>query len=175
MRCRPLLAGIAALLLAGCAGSPFRAARSDALPLQAFAALQQRAALAYAEGDAATATALYAQMVRSAPGDAQAWRRLGNLELMAGHPQHALLAYEHALRLGGGDVALWHNIAVIRVRQAQAALAQVRGQPLQPGQRALREDSARAARVLLRVFPQPSAAPAASTGAAAGTAQGQTP
>ncbi len=128
-----------------------------------FAKLQDQAAAAYAEGNAPMARRLYAELVAHAPNDVRAWRRLGNLELMADHPQQALNDYGHALRLGGGNVGLWHNIAVIRVRQAEAALAQVQAQPVKAGQGPLRAASARAARLLRRAFPSPSPRPAGAT------------
>ena len=156
-------------LLGGCAGSPFHAQRSafDQASPQALMMLQESAQAAYAEGNAPAATALYMQMVQRAPGDAQAWRRLGNLELLDGQYARSLFAYEHALQTGGGNATVWHNIAVIRVRQAQQALAQAQSQS-DARQSAIGADSKRAAQVLDSVFPQHSApAPAASTAAAA--------
>ena len=163
----------ASLALAGCASATGpRAAPASApaaMSLQAFAKLQQGAAVAYAQGNAPAATALYTELARRAPDDAQAWRRLGNLELLAGHDARALLAYEHAVQLGGAGAAVWHNVAVVRLHQAQAALAQVQAQAPDPGDAALRADSARAAQALPQVLrmlvpPMPSApAPAPGT------------
>jgi tetratricopeptide (TPR) repeat protein len=160
----------ASLALGGCASAPGpRAAHVQAaMSLQAFAKLQQDAAVAYARGNAPVATALYTELARRAPDDAQAWRRLGNLELLAGNDARALLAYEHVVQLGGAGAVVWHNMAVIRLHQAQAALAQVQAQAPDPGDAALRADSARAAQALPQVLrmlvPGMPSAPAPSPG-----------
>lgn len=174
MNARAALVLAAALLLAGCASSPFhRQSSASALTPQAYDAMQQSAAAAYAEGNAPAAIALYTQLVQQSPSDAQAWRRLGNLELLAGRDAEALLAYEHAVQLGGADAGVWHNVAVIRLHQAQAALQQLQAFPVQPGQEFLRADSARAAKALpgiLRVLtpPMPTSSPAPAPGPALG-------
>ena len=149
------------LALVGCASSPFRKqpnAVSEVSP-QALIALQESAAVAYAQGNAPAATGLYTQLVQSAPNDVLAWHRLGNLELLDEHYAQALIAYEHVLRLGGGNAGIWHNVAVIRLREAQAALNQVQVQAPDPADEQLRANSARAAQALPRVLalltPQP--------------------
>ncbi len=144
----------ALFVLGGCASAPApRPAHVQAaMSLQAFAKLQQSAAVAYAQGNAPAATALYTELARRAPDDAQAWRRLGNLELLADNDAQALLAYEHVVQLGGAGAVVWHNMAVIRLHQAQAALAQVQAQAPDPGDAALRADSARAAQALPQVL-----------------------
>ena len=157
---RPLPASVAlgalfaSLALGGCASasSPRAAPAPAAMSLQAYTRLQQSAAVAYARGNAPAATALYTELARHAPDDAQAWRRLGNLELLAGNDARALLAYEHVVQLGGAGAVVWHNVAVIRLHQAQAALAQVQAQAPDPGDAALRADSVRAAQALPRVL-----------------------
>ena len=161
------------LALAGCASSPFRK-QPDAvsgISPQALIALQESAAVAYAQGNAPAATGLYTQLVQGAPNDVQAWHRLGNLELLEERYAQALIAYEHVLRLGGGNAGIWHNVAVIRLREAQAALNQVQVQAPDPADEQLRANSARAAQALPRVLalltPQPvpaQAPPAASYG-----------
>ena len=140
--------------LAGCANSPFHKqsmAANDVSPRQLMA-LQQGAAMAYAQGNATAATGLYTQLVQSAPNDALAWHRLGNLELLEKHYGQALIAYGHALQLGGGNAGIWHNIAIIRLREAQAALIQVQAQPPDPADEPVRANSARATKVLSQVL-----------------------
>ena len=174
---RPWLIAVAlfvALLLGGCADSPFRKQSDVAnrISPQALMALQESAAVAYAQGNAPGAIGLYTQLVQSAPNDVQAWHRLGNLELLDEHYAQALLAYEHVLQLGGGNAGVWHNVAVIRLREAQAALNQVQAQAPSPANAMLRANSARAAQALPRVLallsPQPeersAPAPATSSG-----------
>ena len=162
------------LALAGCASSPFRK-QSDAVSEvspQALIALQESAAVAYAQGNAPAATGLYTQLVQSAPNDVLAWHRLGNLELLDGHYAQALIAYEHVLQLGGGNAGVWHNVAVIRLREAQAALNQVQAQAPDSADAQLRANSARAAQALPRVLallsPQPVSAQAPATAPSGG-------
>ena len=165
------------LTLAGCASSPFRKQSDVASRIspQALMALQESAAVAYAQGNAPGAIGLYTQLVQSAPNDVQAWHRLGNLELLDEHYAHALIAYEHVLQLGGGDAGVWHNVAVIRLREAQAALNQVQAQAPSPANAMLRANSARAAQALPRVLallsPQPAPAPAPPAAAPSGGEQ----
>ena len=160
-----ILASGLMLALAGCASSPFRkqsSVASDVSP-QALMALQESASVAYAQGNAPAATGLYTQLVQSAPNDVLAWHRLGNLELLDEHYALALIAYEHVLQLGGGNAGVWHNVAVIRLREAQAALNQVQAQAPDRFDAQLRANSARAAQALPRVLellsPQPASAP----------------
>ena len=162
------------LALVGCASSPFRKqpnAVSEVSP-QALIALQESAAVAYAQGNAPAATGLYTQLVQGAPNDVQAWHRLGNLELFDAHYAQALIAYEHVLQLGGGNAGVWHNVAVIRLREAQAALNQVQAQAQapDPAEVQLRANSARAAQALPQILallsPPPVSAPAQAPAAA---------
>ena len=149
-----IVASVLALAVTGCASSPFRK-QPDAvgnISPQALVALQESAAAAYAQGNAPAATGLYTQLVQGAPNDVQAWHRLGNLELLDGHYTQALIAYEHVLQLGGGNAGVWHNVAVIRLREAQAALNQVQAQTPDPADAQLRANSARAAQALPRIL-----------------------
>ncbi len=162
------------LALAGCASSPFRK-QPDAvsgISPQALIALQESAAVAYAQGNAPAATGLYTQLVQGAPNDVQAWHRLGNLELLDERYAQALIAYEHVLQLGGGNAGVWHNVAVIRLREAQAALNQVQAQAPDSADAQLRANSARAAQALPRVLallsPQPVSAQAPATAPSGG-------
>ena len=162
------------LALAGCASSPFRK-QPDAvsgISPQALIALQESAAVAYAQGNAPAATGLYTQLVQGAPNDVQAWHRLGNLELLEERYAQALIAYEHVLQLGGGNAGVWHNVAVIRLREAQVALNQVQAQAPDSADAQLRANSARAAQALPRVLallsPQPVSAPAPATAPSGG-------
>ena len=156
------LVSVSVLALAGCASSPFRKHSSDVSNIspQALVALQESAAVAYAQGNAPAAIGLYTQLVQGAPNDVRAWDRLGNLELLAGHYSQALIAYEHDLKLGGGNAGVWHNVAVIRLREAQAALNQVQAQTPDSADAELRANSARAARALPHILALLSAPPA---------------
>ena len=167
-----IVASVLALAVTGCASSPFRK-QPDAvgnISPQALIALQESAAAAYAQGNAPAATGLYTQLVQGAPNDVQAWHRLGNLELLDGHYTQALIAYEHVLQLGGGNAGVWHNVAVIRLREAQAALDQVQAQAPDPAEAQLRANSARAAQALPKILallsPPPVTAPAQTPAAA---------
>ena len=86
------------------------------------------------------------------------------------HYAQALIAYEHVLQLGGGNAGVWHNVAVIRLREAQAALNQVQAQAPDPAEVQLRANSARAAQALPQILallsPPPVSAPAQAPAAA---------
>jgi cytochrome c-type biogenesis protein CcmH/NrfG len=116
---RPLLRllplTLAAVLLAGCASTP---PETDTPLTQ----LLQRASHAYAQRNYPQARRAYTQLTKAMPNDTQFWFRLGNVELQQGAFKMAVHAYEHALKLDAGDPRTWHNLALARLRQAQAAL-----------------------------------------------------
>jgi cytochrome c-type biogenesis protein CcmH/NrfG len=95
---------------------------SHALDLISINAAAQLAA----EGDeTAKAEALYKSLVRRVPNDSETWLRLGNLYAKNNKPDEAVGAYQRALIANGREARAWNNLAVIRLRQAWAALLQV--------------------------------------------------
>ncbi|MBS0213708.1 MAG: hypothetical protein JSR26_11105 [Proteobacteria bacterium] len=107
-----------------CAGIAIAGSARAADPAAAPApALRAQAEAAYARGDAAGALSAYQQLVGHGAGDAQTWTRIGNLEWLQDAPAAATAAFEMAVRLDPKATEAWHNLAIIRMRQAQAMLA----------------------------------------------------
>lgn len=115
---------VATALLAGCAAGT---GQGGAL-LQAGASpeseLLTRAQFAPGDGEAARTEALYIAVLRKVPNDAETWYRLGNLYANNNRPDPAAAAYARTLLSDNGNARAYHNLAVIRLRQAYAALLQ---------------------------------------------------
>ena len=84
--------------------------------------LKAQAAKAYAAGDREAALSAYQRYVKSYPNDAMAWTRIGNLHLMANESQPAIDAYKKSLAIDRNQAEAWHNLSVVRLRQAHAAM-----------------------------------------------------
>lgn len=108
----PLLAA-----LAGCATSP-------ASRLAATVDRQRQADRAYVEGKLAQALSGYQSLTRAMPQNADFWFRLGNVYARLKRPDEAVDAYQHALAIEPGHAKAWHNLGIIRLRQAEAAFMQ---------------------------------------------------
>ena len=102
--------------LAGCAGVENRSGGED------FVKMQREAQAAFDSGENARAEVLYKGLLRSMPNDAETWFRLGNLYARTDNADQAVNAYLTALTLNGSDPRAWHNLGVLRLRQAWAAL-----------------------------------------------------
>ena len=87
-----------------------------------FMKMQQDAQVAFDNGENTRAETLYKALIRTSPNDAEAWLRLGNLYARTDHPEQAVDAYLKSLSLNESDPRTWHNLGVIRMRQAWAAL-----------------------------------------------------
>lgn len=125
MRRLPALLAVVTFALTGCASPPgVRTGRE--------LAIRNRADAAYAKGDSATALAAYRQLADAGLNDALVWTRIGNLELLQNQPRRAADAYAKAVQLDPEDTDAWHNMAIIRLRQAAAMLDRERAS-LQPG------------------------------------------
>ncbi len=86
--------------------------------------INREAQLAYESGEDAKAEALYRSLVRRMPNDSETWLRLGNLYARSNHADEAANAYQKALIANSGDPRAWHNLGVVRLRQAWAAMLQ---------------------------------------------------
>ena len=86
--------------------------------------INREAQLAYESGEDAKAETLYRSLVRRMPNDAETWLRLGNLYARSNHPDEAANAYEKALIANSSDPRAWHNLGVVRLRQAWASMLQ---------------------------------------------------
>lgn len=86
---------------------------------------QRRAAqVAYAGEQDDRAEKLLLGLSRAAPNDPETWFYLGNLYARTNRPEQATQAYQKALMLNSGDPKAWHNIGVVRLREAWAAFIQ---------------------------------------------------
>jgi tetratricopeptide (TPR) repeat protein len=113
----------AAAACAGCAGGN----AWEAKPLDPdvdLVTINREAELAYESGESAKAEALYKSLVRKMPNDAETWFRLGNLYARNNRPDEAANAYQKALLANNADPRAWHNLGVVRLRQAWAAMLQ---------------------------------------------------
>lgn len=86
--------------------------------------INQEAQLAYEGGELAKAETLYRSLARRMPNDAETWLRLGNLYARSNRPDEAASAYHHALMADNAEARAWHNLGVVRLRQAWASLLQ---------------------------------------------------
>lgn len=129
-----------ALLLGGCAHGP---AVPDA------AGLAARAQTAYQAGRTAEAIADYQILTQNLPTDPLPWFRLGNLYARSGQADAAVHAYREALLRDPRLAPAWHNLGIVRLRQAQAALLETQG--LLPASDPLAQDSAALERALRRL------------------------
>jgi len=86
--------------------------------------INREAQLAYEGGENAKAEALYKSLVRKMPNDADTWFRLGNLYARSNRPDEAANAYQRSLLADSGNARAWHNLGVIRLRQAWASMLQ---------------------------------------------------
>lgn len=86
--------------------------------------MRRDAQVAYAGGQDERAEKLLIGLTRAVPNDAEAWFYLGNLYARTNRPEQAAQAYQKSLMLNGSDARAWHNIGVVRVREAWAAFIQ---------------------------------------------------
>jgi len=105
------------LALAGCA-------TTRPPSLESALARQQRAEQAYEAGDLARASAEYEALTKALPTNADYWFRLGNVYVRMNQPDAAADAYGHVLQREPKHAKAWHNLAIVRLRQAAAAFTQ---------------------------------------------------
>lgn len=86
--------------------------------------MRREAQIAYAGNQDDRAEKLLLGLTRSVPNDPEAWFYLGNLYARTNRPERAAEAYQKALMLNQGDAKAWHNIGVVRLREAWAAFIQ---------------------------------------------------
>jgi len=86
--------------------------------------LRREAQIAYAGNEDDRAEKLLLGLARAAPNEPETWFYLGNLYARTGRPEQAIQAYQKALMLNAGDARAWHNMGVVRLREAWAAFIQ---------------------------------------------------
>jgi hypothetical protein len=112
------LAWLCCLALAGCSSAPAR----HSAKLDSILQVQEQADKAYTSGDMAGSIALYQKLTDAVPQEADYWYRLGNAYARLQQPDQAVDAYLQAIKRNGAHARAWHNLAIVRMRQAQAAL-----------------------------------------------------
>lgn len=103
-------------LLSGCQNTP--AALSEVRSTYSLTAAQA----AYAKADFISAEALLQQHVQQHPQDPDAWFLLGNLYLRTAQHSAAQRAYTRATQLKPQQAEIWHNLALVHLRQATQIL-----------------------------------------------------
>jgi len=73
---------------------------------------------AYTEGNMEVAENKLSQLVERVPEDSQVWFRLGNIYARTNRPRQAVQAYQDALVRDPSLAKAWHNMGVVRLRQA---------------------------------------------------------
>jgi tetratricopeptide (TPR) repeat protein len=118
-RCIMLAPVLSLLLASGCAMPP--ATNGNLYDMR------RDAQLAYAANEEQKAENLLLGLSRAAPNDPEAWFYLGNLYARTNRPDQAVQAYQKGLMRNSGDAKAWHNIGVVRLREAWAAFVQAHG------------------------------------------------
>lgn len=86
--------------------------------------MRRDAQLAYAAEEDNRAEKLLQGLARAAPNEPENWFYLGNLYARNNRPEEAVVAYQKALMLNSTDARVWHNLGVVRTREAWAAFIQ---------------------------------------------------
>lgn len=115
---------MAACLLAACqtngtAGGSMNQADSNTFP-----ALISAARHAYQQGDLHAAEGLWRQLLQRDKQLYEGWCQLGHIGFRQHQYQSAVEAYQRCLQLHPQQPAIWHNLAVVRLRQATELLLQ---------------------------------------------------
>jgi Flp pilus assembly protein TadD len=154
------LGSLATLLaLAGCASSAPILKGKPEQQLGTVLELQKKANIAYQDGNIAEAVQDYTQLTQMIPDEPNYWFLLGNALVKEQEPDQAVVAYNQAIIRNPRHTRAWHNLGVIRLRQAQAAFVSSAetanaGDPI-------KQNSRRVAEALARVNDVPkSASPA---------------
>lgn len=109
-------------LIAGC-GSVSSATKMSA-PEQRLSNVlttQHDAEAAYHAGKLKVATTLYLELTTLVPQEADYWYLLGNTYFRMQQPDLAVQAYKQAILRKPDHASAWHNLGIVRMRQAEAA------------------------------------------------------
>ena len=110
-------------ILGGCAGGQASSRPKAANPgeLTQVLTLEKQAAENYQAHRDAQAADDYGKLVKIVPDDPNYWYMLGNAYVRSGQPELAVQAYNQSIMRDPNNAHAWHNLGVIRLRQAQAA------------------------------------------------------
>jgi tetratricopeptide (TPR) repeat protein len=133
------------LALVGCGLVPRRASTPR---LSYVLTLQEQADTAYRTDDMQRAAALYLQLTKLIPQEADYWYMLGNSYVRTQQPDRAVEAYQQAIARNPNHTRAWHNLGIVRMRQAMAAFVSSastakQGDPLRDVSTRLADDLAR--------------------------------
>jgi len=106
-------------LVVGC--SSLAPTKNSAERLNYVLTTQQQAESAYHSGDMARASASYLQLTKMIPQEAEYWFMLGNTYVRTQQPDQAVQAYQQAIARNPNHTRAWHNLGIVRMRQASAA------------------------------------------------------
>jgi tetratricopeptide (TPR) repeat protein len=115
---KPARCLLLSVLLAGCS---HMATKTPAQRLNYVLTTQQQAEAAYRSNDMEHAKALYLQLTRTIPQEADYWYMLGNTYVRTQQPDDAVLAFQQAIARNPNHARAWHNLGIVRMRQATAA------------------------------------------------------
>lgn len=113
------------VLLAGCASTPNTKASNQRLTN--VLTTQKQAEAAYTSNDMQRAVALYLQLTKLIPQEADYWYMLGNAYVRTDQPDRAVEAYQQAIIRNPNHTRAWHNLGIVRMRQAMAAFTSSAG------------------------------------------------
>lgn len=86
---------------------------------------QQRAQIAYEEGNWEVASEEYIALTEKTPNDAEVWFRLGNVFARMQRPDDAITAYRTAIARNPKNAKIWHNLGIIQLRQASSTFVEM--------------------------------------------------
>lgn len=108
------------LLMAGC-GTASTAIKAPAEQLANVLTQEQQADAAYRSADLERAAGLYLQLTKLVPQEANYWYLLGNTYVRLQQPEQAVIAYNQAILRDPNHARAWHNLGIVRLREAEAA------------------------------------------------------
>ncbi len=115
---KQLLYMVSIIILTACHSAPQQRHQYE----QSLYQLMSQATQAYNEARLDDAETLYLQVLSRNPDYAEANFKLGNIYSRQGRLEAAVIKYQHALSIDSGDGRVWHNLALVRVKQAIATL-----------------------------------------------------
>jgi cytochrome c-type biogenesis protein CcmH/NrfG len=113
------------LLLAGCGTLPVT--KTSSQRLSNVLTTQDQAEAAYGSNDMQHAATLYLQLTKMVPQEADYWYMLGNAYVRTQEPDRAVQAYQQAIARNPDHTRAWHNLGIVRMRQAMAAFVSSAG------------------------------------------------
>ncbi len=113
------------VLLAGCSSMSSTTASSQRLTN--VLSTQKQAEAAYTSNDMQRAATLYLQLTKMIPQEADYWYLLGNAYVRTDQPDRAVDAYQQAIVRNPNHTRAWHNLGIVRMRQAMAAFTSSAG------------------------------------------------